>query len=58
MAKQIKDDEGTEFDIHIWCKPESETMSALYTVSIGKRAICIDMTIDGALEHIRELMEE
>jgi hypothetical protein len=46
-----------EFDLHVWCKPEDEVMQRTYTVSFGKRAICIDMPIDDALEHVREFIE-
>lgn len=48
---------GTEFNLHIWAKPQDETMVSLFTVSISKRAVCIDMPIDKALESIREEME-
>jgi len=49
---------GTEFDLHIWAKPQDENMVALFTVSIGKRAVCIDMPIDKAIESLREELED
>ena len=49
---------GSEIDLHIWMKPETENMVTLYTVSIGKRAICIDMPIDDAMQHIRGVLDD
>jgi len=49
---------GNEFDMHVWCKPETGNMEALYTVSIGQQPICVDLPIDNALEYIRETLEE
>jgi hypothetical protein len=46
-----------EFDLHIWAKPEDETMVETFTVSIGKRAICVDTPIERTLEAIRDEME-
>lgn len=47
-----------EFDLHIWAKPENKNMAALYTVSRGRSAICIDMPIDEAIDFIRQELEE
>ncbi len=49
--------EGFEFDLHVWAKPETKKMTALYTVSRGKRAVCIDQTIGSAMVSIREELE-
>jgi hypothetical protein len=38
---------GIEFDIHVWAKPASELRSGLYTVSVGRQALCIDMPVRG-----------
>jgi len=55
MGRKNKD---SEFDLHVWAKPEDANMTALFTVSIGKRALCIDMPIDAALDQIRKELEE
>jgi hypothetical protein len=55
MTKRKVDDR--EFDFHVWIKPEDDSIAALFTVSIGKRAVCIDMPIDDALDAMREEME-
>lgn len=47
-----------EHDLHIWAKPETENMAALFTVSHGKNAICIDMPLDKAVEYIINHIEE
>jgi len=44
-----------EFDLHVWVKPETKTMSRTYTISGNGR--CIDMPIDDALEFIRGILE-
>jgi hypothetical protein len=47
-----------EFDLHVWAKPENKSMVAVYTVSVGKHAVCIDFPIDRALACIREELED
>jgi hypothetical protein len=47
---------GEEIDLHIWMKPETKNMTTLFTVSIGKRAVCIDMPIDEATRCIRGVL--
>ena len=54
----MKKPKGTEFDLHIWAKPETKNMTALFTASIGKRALCIDMPIDATLDRVRQELEE
>jgi len=54
MAKQ----KDFEFDLHVWAKPETRNMTRTYTVSIGKRPICVDMPIDDALDSIRSVLED
>ena len=55
-------DKGTEVKVNIWKKPETENMSALFTISVDKkdfmtRGICFDLPIDQAVEYLREYME-
>ena len=49
---------GTEFDLHVWALPASETMEALYTVSVNDSPACIQVPITLAIPFIREAMEE
>ena len=49
---------SVEQDIHVWAKPETPLMEALYTVSIGQRALCVNMPIDQAATHIRAYLLE
>ena len=49
--------EETEFDLHIWAKPETENQPARFTASIDGSAVCIDMPIEKALEYIRSELE-
>jgi len=49
---------GTEFDLHVWALPASETMEALYTVSVDDSPACIQVPITLAIPSIREAMEE
>jgi hypothetical protein len=51
------ENESTEFDLHVWAKPETENQPARFTVSIKKNAVCIDMPIDQTLEYIRSELE-
>ena len=53
------EDDGSEADIHVWAKPgDEEEESATYTVSVGPRALCVDMPLDEAVEAARGYMEE
>ena len=56
--KQQPKKQDQEIDLHIWMKPETENMVTVYTVSIGKRAVCIDMPIDKAMQHIRGVLDD
>ena len=56
MAKRKQKEQ--DFDLHILATPEDENMVALYTVSIGRRAVCVDMPLDEAVDHIREVLLE
>ena len=49
---------NVEKSFRIWKKGEDENMTALYTISIGKRAICYDMPIEQAMQHLQEELEE
>jgi hypothetical protein len=49
---------GFEFDMHVWKKPECENMSTLYTISIGKFAVCIDAPLERAVQLVRDALEE
>jgi len=48
---------GVEQDWHVWKKPETDYMEALYTISEGQHSICVDLTLDDALGYIREHLE-
>lgn len=50
--------EGFEQELHVWCKPETKSMSTLYTISVGKHGICIDMPLDEALSAVGAYLEE
>ena len=49
---------GPEFDLHVWVKPETDNMVRTYTVSIGKRSVCIDQPLDDAIDWISNTMED
>ncbi len=56
MAKK-EEKKDVEFDMHVWIKPESENTVPLYTISIGRRAVCHYMPLDKAIECVREEWE-
>lgn len=45
----------SEFDIHVWKKADNSSAD-LFTCSIGRRALCVDVTEEDALEAIREAL--
>lgn len=49
-----KDD---EFDLHVWVKADEQDIVRTFTMSIGKRGVCIDSPLEQALEAIREVLE-
>jgi len=56
--KQQPKKQDQEIDLHIWMMPETENMEALYTVSIGMRAVCVDMPINEAVNSIRGVLDD
>lgn len=48
----------SEQDLHVWAKPATKDMTALFTVSVGKQSICVDVPIDAATDHIRAHLQE
>ncbi len=49
--------EDAEMDLHVWKKRGNEDVTDLYTVSAGKWAICVDATIETAMEYMQEYLE-
>jgi hypothetical protein len=49
---------GIETDIHIWTKPETERMVTLYTISCGRRSICVDAPMGLAMRSLQNFLEE
>jgi hypothetical protein len=49
---------SVSFDLHVWAKPETEHMTALYTISENNNAVCVDLPLDKALKCLRERLEE
>jgi hypothetical protein len=58
MGKRTKSQAGTEIDIHVWAKPQDETVVALFTLSIGKRSLCVDAPLDEAVDSLRSALED
>lgn len=54
MTKKIE----PEFDIHIWKQPGNEHDDTLYTVSVGKRGLCIEMPLAQAMACIGTYCED
>ncbi|MDE1871783.1 MAG: hypothetical protein KGI06_06115 [Candidatus Micrarchaeota archaeon] len=53
--EDTKEDEGREFDLHVWIQPETDEMLALVTIS--GNGSCCGLPIDAAVEWLRELLE-
>jgi hypothetical protein len=54
----VMNDDSFEFNLHVWVKPEDESMQTVYTISRGKQCICIDATIDDAMEALRDALTD
>jgi len=47
-----------EVDIHVWCKQGTSDVMPLYTLSINKRALAVDMTLDGAVDVFKDYIDD
>lgn len=47
-----------QFDVRVFIEPEDERTEALYTLSAGKKAICVSSPLRVAAERFRRYLEE
>lgn len=47
-----------DIDLHVFAKPADANCVALFTVSQGRRSVCIDLPLEDALRYIANELRE
>jgi len=47
-----------EINIHIWCKPPTADVTALYTLSVSGKGLSYNLPLDATLDTLREYLDE